>query len=87
MSYTIFGTDGCHLCEDAQALLAQVVEHIPVTVYYEDIAEDEALVELYGVRIPVLRHDESGDELGWPFDLPGLANWLAGHSSNIGKEL
>ena len=30
--------------------------------------DDEALVEKYGIRIPVLKRARDGEELGWPFD-------------------
>lgn len=35
-----------------------------------EIADDAALVESYGVRIPVISFVHSGAELDWPFD-PG----------------
>jgi hypothetical protein len=35
-----------------------------------DIAEDAALVERYGLRIPVIGIADSAAELNWPFD-PG----------------
>lgn len=39
-----------------------------------DIADDSFLFELYGVRIPVVKSEESGEELGWPFDREQLAS-------------
>jgi hypothetical protein len=33
-----------------------------------DIDDDAALVARYGLRIPVLRRPDSGDELFYPFD-------------------
>ena len=33
-----------------------------------DIADDQALFELYGLSIPVLRRNDTGAELNWPFD-------------------
>ena len=39
-----------------------------------DIADDTFLFELYGVRIPVVKNEESGEELGWPFDQEQLAS-------------
>ncbi len=39
-----------------------------------DIADDSFLFELYGVRIPVVKNEESGEELGWPFNSEQLAN-------------
>lgn len=48
------------------------------TVVWEevDIAGDPLLVEEYGVRIPVLRHSASGDELCWPFSVNDLRAFL-----------
>lgn len=65
---TLYGTTGCHLCEDAEALLKQAQSSRAITWQYIDIALDDALVEKYGTRIPVLV-DAAGQELGWPFSL------------------
>ncbi|MCJ8206505.1 glutaredoxin family protein [Pseudomonas sp. RGM2987] len=63
----LFGTLGCHLCEVAEAVLMPFVEH-GLLVELVDIAESEALSEAYGLRIPVLRRIDTGEELDWPFD-------------------
>lgn len=63
----LFGTLGCHLCEVAEAVLMPLVEH-GLLVELVDIADDESLFEIYGLRIPVLRRVDNGAELGWPFD-------------------
>lgn len=68
MMLSLYGTTGCHLCDEAEALLRKVAASRPVEWRYVDIALDEALVEQYGIRIPVLRTDD-GRELGWPFSL------------------
>ncbi|QFU76154.1 glutaredoxin family protein [Halioglobus maricola] len=68
---TLFGTSACHLCELAEALLAQrgmAFEHV-------DISESDELFERYGTTIPVLRR-EDGAELNWPFDQEMLAAFL-----------
>lgn len=67
-----YTTAGCHLCEQAQALLA-ATDAEWTTV---DIAMDAQLMERYGVRIPVLRRSD-GVELGWPFDAASLAAFLS----------
>ena len=66
---TLYGTAGCHLCEDAEALLAKGIVRQPgrYAVNIEDIADDAQLMECYGLRIPVLRDLGSGVELDWPF--------------------
>ncbi|MCC2636534.1 MAG: glutaredoxin family protein [Moraxellaceae bacterium] len=64
----LYGTAGCHLCEDAEALLRQAVAARAIEWRYVDIALDDALVARYGIRIPVLL-TAGGQELGWPFSL------------------
>jgi hypothetical protein len=68
MKLLLYGTRSCHLCERAVAMLYEA----GVTAECIDIAEDEALLERYGMRIPVLRRVDSGAELDWPFDGPAL---------------
>lgn len=79
MALVLFGTEACHLCEDAQALIVSVQPSLAVNVYLEDIAHSAQQVEDYGMRIPVLQHEASGDELDWPFDRTQLLQWLAAH--------
>lgn len=38
-----------------------------------DISTDEQLVELYGIRIPVVKNPENEKEVGWPFGLEDIA--------------
>lgn len=71
----LFGTLGCHLCEVAEALLMPLVEH-GLLVELIDIADSDNLFEIYGLRIPVLRRVDSGAELGWPFDVEQVINFL-----------
>lgn len=60
----LLGTSGCHLCEEAEQILA-ACEHINIENI--DIAEQEQWQEKYAIRIPVLYHSETEKELGWPF--------------------
>jgi hypothetical protein len=69
----LYGTSCCHLCEEAETAIYEaggVAEHI-------DIADDDGLLEKYGVRIPVLRRIDNGAELGWPFDAMAVVRFLA----------
>lgn len=71
-SLLLYTTPGCHLCELAEEILHGVGARFnPV-----DIADDPSLIKRYGVRIPVVA-DQTGRELGWPFDGTALATWLA----------
>lgn len=72
--FVLYSTLGCHLCEQAQSLLRALPE--PIDWAEAEIAEDDGLIERYGIRIPVLKSCASGDELGWPFDLEQLWQWV-----------
>lgn len=63
-SLVLYSTLGCHLCERAQGLVYATLGR---TVPEVDVADDDALLERYGVRIPVLMRTDTGDEVGWPF--------------------
>jgi len=41
-----------------------------------DITQSEQLVARYGTRIPVLRRNDTGNELSWPFTQDQLLNFL-----------
>lgn len=73
----LFGTFGCHLCEQAQTLLVPYQQRGALEFEDVDILDDPALEARYGVRIPVLLHPDSGLELDWPFDDDALARFLA----------
>lgn len=67
----LYTTLGCHLCEDAEAILNYCQSYYPEVQWRSiEIAEDVALVQHYGARIPVISFVNSAAELDWPFD-PG----------------
>lgn len=74
MRYRLYHTEYCHLCEMAWEIILQcgIASHCQRI----DIAGHESLEARYGIRIPVLC-DLAGRELGWPFDLTQLQEWLA----------
>lgn len=72
--WVLYTTSGCHLCERAEILIREATGR-PVRL--REIADDEALLERYGVRIPVLRRLETGAELDWPFDAAAIRRLLA----------
>jgi len=62
----LYTTLGCHLCEQAEALVRQVMP-MEWELVHVDVAEDDALLAAYGERIPVIAIN--GQELAWPFGL------------------
>jgi hypothetical protein len=67
MRLLLYVTAGCHLCEEAQAVLAQT--GLADDVQAVEIGYDSALADRYGWRIPVLRIEPGGSELDWPFSI------------------
>jgi glutathione S-transferase len=70
---TLFHTDGCHLCEQAWALVEQA--GLAADTRQCDIMDDAQWLATYRVRIPVLR-DETG-RTGLALHLAELQAWLA----------
>lgn len=78
----LFGTEGCHLCEEAEQLLLRA----GVSFARQDIMTGEQWLQRYAIRIPVLLHESSGSELGWPFDEAGIRDFLTQIRSAIRPE-
>lgn len=72
-----YTTLGCHLCDQAKAIYQATLNPVFFAVEEVDIADDDALVERYGVRIPVILQKHSGRELGWPFGPQELVEFLS----------
>jgi glutaredoxin len=53
---TLIGKPGCHLCEEAQAVVASAIAEFDgeVTLVEKNILEDDALFAKYSEEIPVL---------------------------------
>ena len=58
---TLYGKPGCHLCEDARAVVERVRAEHPFELVEVDVTLDPQLHRRYGERIPVLALD--GEEL------------------------
>jgi glutaredoxin len=50
----LYGKPGCHLCEDARALLDRLSTRSPLRIHEVDIRGDQELFRRYDVRIPVI---------------------------------
>ena len=58
---TLYGKPGCHLCDDARAVVERVRAEHPFELREVDVTLDPELHRAYGERIPVLELD--GEEL------------------------
>lgn len=77
MKVYLYSTIGCHLCEQAKTLLWPLLVQYQCRLLEKDIAEDDALIERYGTRIPVLVASDFSDELNWPFSEADVDKFLA----------
>jgi hypothetical protein len=75
-AFYFYHTLGCHLCEDAEVLVLPVADYLQQSWLKVDIADDDKLIDLYGIRIPVLYHITTGKTLGWPFDAESVHEFM-----------
>lgn len=73
-SFILYMTEHCHLCEEAKLTFAQVTKATRLQLI--DIANNDTLLQQYGILIPVLKEQKSGLQLNWPFDSSQLSHWL-----------
>lgn len=78
----LYSTSGCHLCEQVEEMIAYLQAADPViknnvNLKIVEITEDDQLLQHYAETIPVLAYNNR--ELGWPFDIEQLNNWLLDH--------
>jgi hypothetical protein len=73
----LLGTSGCHLCEQAEQIINDCLpNNLELTIEIIDIAEQEQWQDQYAIRIPVLYHPESKNELGWAFDKTNVIQFI-----------
>jgi glutaredoxin len=58
---TLYGRPGCHLCDDARAVLERIRAEAGFELVERDIEDDDDLLRRYLERIPVIALD--GEEL------------------------
>lgn len=51
---TIYGKKGCHLCEEAEDVVAKVGKDYKITIQKIDIEKDKELFARYKEKIPVI---------------------------------
>ena len=75
MRLTLFQRDDCRLCDLAIEVLAHACAPEFSSVFIDG---DVVLEARYGERVPVLRNEDSGRELNWPFDAAAVGGFLRG---------
>ncbi|AZB44976.1 glutaredoxin family protein [Bacillus sp. FJAT-42376] len=57
MNLTVYSREGCHLCEEAVNIIAELCEEMDGSYTIVDIQKDDGLTEKYGLMIPVIEMD------------------------------
>ena len=74
---TLYGKPGCHLCDDARAVVERVCSDLGEAFEEVSILDDPALAERYGEEIPVTLVD--GRQISfWRIDEDRLRSALEG---------
>jgi len=74
---TLIGKPGCHLCDDARAVIVQVAGEVGVDWEERSILDDPALKETYWEQIPVVLVDGEQHDF-WRVDPDRLRSALTG---------
>ncbi|MGR9086716.1 MAG: glutaredoxin family protein [Gammaproteobacteria bacterium] len=88
MRMTLFGTSGCHLCEQAERIVEEIRTDNAGTFEIEtaDIAEREDWQTRYAWLIPVLLCPETGQELAWPFSHTAAKEFILVQLESLGHD-
>ena len=76
---TLYGTEHCHLCEQASDILHQVAAEIPCKIQHIDITTNDTLFAQYQTSIPVLHITEFKQSLNWSFNLADVIRLISRH--------
>lgn len=82
----LYTTAGCHLCELAEEIVSVHLVAYGLVLERIEIARSPALMERYGVRIPVLRLEGESAELGWPFNEEGFLAFVESAAERAGQQ-
>lgn len=58
MEFIFYSKENCSLCDKAKVILEDLQKEYTFTFKEVDIYKDDALLELYQIRIPVLAHND-----------------------------
>lgn len=72
----LLGTLGCSLCDEASRFVVPEAQRAGWCFEEVDIALDDALLERFGERIPVLLCSDRSTQLEWPFDQGAVRMFL-----------
>jgi len=72
----LYTTSFCHLCDQAESILIRLSQRYNLMWDKIDIADDFALLELYEIKIPVIKASNCNIEISWPFSESDIENLI-----------
>jgi hypothetical protein len=77
MRFLLLGTAGCHLCEEAEAILDDDnIVRLNIKVDRVDIAEKTQWQAEFATSIPVLLQPDCREFIAWPFDQADVLTFI-----------
>jgi hypothetical protein len=76
MKLNLYTTSHCHLCEQAESMLAAFANDFDLQWSTIEIADDASLLNLYEIKIPVLKRLDNNHEICWPFTLNEIIKFI-----------
>jgi hypothetical protein len=70
----LYFQEDCHLCDEAEGLMHTL--GLAESYQKVDIETDLELLKQYGIHVPVLKREDTQQELFWPFDQADLDTFL-----------
>jgi len=74
--YILYGTSGCHLCDEAETIISTALKNQNITYMNQDIVEDDNLLNQYCLTIPVFKCHTTQQELNWPFSVEEIKAFI-----------
>ncbi|MBT0587112.1 glutaredoxin family protein [Alteromonas oceanisediminis] len=74
MKIILFSGPQCHLCDNALEELGKVTQ--PLDIEVRNIRDNAQDYHQYALRIPVLLRQDTQQELGWPFNVDQIEQFI-----------
>ena len=74
--YILYGTSGCHLCDEAETIISTALKNQNITYMNQDIVENDNLLNQYCLTIPVFKCHTTQQELNWPFSVEEIKAFI-----------
>ena len=78
ISLNLYSTAFCHLCEQAEVLVAKIKQEYDVNLKIIEIASDHDLLAKYETTIPALKRLDNNQEIFWPFTINDIEYLIRG---------